>query len=60
MGFWLDQLREHLSKIPGDGRSAELPLLIEKGAAYMADASAEVVRISARTTGLVNSARRAL
>lgn len=54
MGFWREQLRDHLEKIPGIEEALDSLLFIEKEAAYIADASVEAMRISTHTTGLVN------
>ncbi|XP_018409532.1 PREDICTED: breast cancer type 2 susceptibility protein [Nanorana parkeri] len=60
LDVWLAQLKDHLNE--GTDRATivdSLPVL-EKAVAYIADASMEAVRISARTTALINSSRRAL
>lgn len=60
MSFWLEQLCSHLENVPGMEEVFDSMLLVEKGVVYMADTLA--VRISAHThtTGLINTARRAL
>lgn len=57
---WLEQLKNHV--VAGTSRKDLLesfPTLL-KAVKYMADASAESIRMSARSSALVNSARRAL
>ena len=60
MEFWLNQLQTHIE----EGTAQEhilssFPTLL-RGIAYIADASAELVRMAARSSALANSTRRAL
>lgn len=60
MECWLEQLKGHV--VAGTSRKvwlASFPTLL-KAVKYMADASAESIRRSARSSALVNSASRAL
>ena len=57
---WLDKLKSHIEA--GTSRKElleSLPVLVN-AVGYMADASAESIRMSARSSALINSARRAL
>ncbi|XP_075189469.1 uncharacterized protein LOC142286388 [Anomaloglossus baeobatrachus] len=57
---WLGQLEEHLTRdTPKEGLLPSLPLL-QKATGFLADASAESVRVAARNGVLSNSARRDL
>ncbi|XP_073433479.1 uncharacterized protein [Dendrobates tinctorius] len=60
MMVWLDQLESQLKQ--GTSRQTILGALptIQEGAAFLADASADAVRMAARAAGLSNAARRAL
>lgn len=58
--IWLTQLQDLLENdTPREELIKTIPTLT-RAAAFLADASAETVRISSRTTALLNSARRAL
>lgn len=60
MEYWLTQIKAHIEAgTPKETILSSFPTLL-KGVAYMADASAESVRMSARSSALANSARRAL
>lgn len=60
MEYWLTQIKAHIEAgTPKETILASFPMLL-KGVAYIADASAESVRMSARSSALTNSARRAL
>ncbi|XP_040264841.1 lamina-associated polypeptide 2, isoforms alpha/zeta-like [Bufo bufo] len=60
MGLWRNQLENHLRlKTPREDILESIPLL-RMATAYLADASAESIRISARNSTLANTARRAL
>ena len=57
---WLTQVKAHIeSDTPKETLLASFPTLIN-GVKYLADASAESIRMSARASALSNSARRAL
>lgn len=57
---WLEQLKIHIEAgTPRKDLLDTLPVL-SKAVGYIADASAESIRMSARSTALINSARRAL
>lgn len=57
---WMEQLEEHLkSKTPRDQILASLPTL-KKAADFLADASADTVRLSAKTAALSNATRRSV
>ncbi|XP_069600694.1 uncharacterized protein [Ranitomeya imitator] len=60
MHRWLGQLEEHLSSgTPREDILASLPIF-QKATGFLADASAESVRVTARSSALSNSVRRAL
>lgn len=60
LSVWLEQLEFHLqSKTPRDQILESLPLL-KMATSFLADASAETVKLSARTSVLSNSVRRVL
>lgn len=60
MEYWLTQIKAHIEAgTPKETILSSFPMLL-KGIAYLADASAESVRMSARSAALSNSARRAL
>ncbi|XP_073444360.1 uncharacterized protein [Dendrobates tinctorius] len=60
MLVWIDQLDQQIDqKISRDKLRAAIPL-IRGAAAYIADASADSLRMAARTARLVNNARRSL
>lgn len=55
---WMEQLEEHLrAKTPRDQILASIPTL-KKAADFLADASADTVRLAAKTAGLANATRR--
>lgn len=57
---WLEQLEEHIrNKTPRDTLLASLPTL-KNAASFLADASTDALRLSAKGAALANSARRAL
>ncbi|KAG8539055.1 hypothetical protein GDO81_021544 [Engystomops pustulosus] len=58
--LWLDQLGGDIqNKVPRESLKASITG-IQKGAALLADASVDILRLSARSTALSNAARRAL
>ncbi|XP_073412144.1 uncharacterized protein [Dendrobates tinctorius] len=60
MLVWLDQLDQQIEqKVSREKLRAAIPL-IRGAAAFMADASADTLRLAARSAALVNNARRAL
>ncbi|XP_069612747.1 uncharacterized protein [Ranitomeya imitator] len=60
MLIWIDQLDQSIeNKMSREKLRAAIPL-IRGAAAFMADASADSLRLAARSAGLVNNARRAL
>lgn len=57
---WLNQLEEQVkNKAPRESICASLPML-KKAAAFLADASSDTIRLSARAAALSNTTRRAL
>lgn len=60
LGVWIDQLGEHLSSgTPRDQIIASLPVL-KKSVDFLADSSADAVRLTAKTAALSNAARRSI
>ncbi|XP_073406146.1 uncharacterized protein [Dendrobates tinctorius] len=60
MLVWLDQLDQQIEqRVSREKLRAAIPL-IRGAAAFMADASADTLRLAARSAALVNNARRAL
>lgn len=58
--FWLAHLKGHLESGSSREELVESFSTLVKAVGYVADASAESIRLSARTSALVNCARRAL
>lgn len=59
MEYWLTHTKVHIASGTSKEKILYFPMLLT-GVAYIADASVESVRMSARSSALANSARRAL
>ena len=60
MEFWLNHLQTHIEEETVKEQILSSFPTIMRGIAYIADASAELVRMAARSSALANSTRRAL
>lgn len=60
MEHWLEQLKVHIETGTSHKDLLESLPVLQKTVGYMADASAESVRMTARSLALIKSARRAL
>ncbi|XP_077139648.1 lamina-associated polypeptide 2, isoforms alpha/zeta-like [Ranitomeya variabilis] len=60
MIIWIDQLDQQIEKKSSREKLRAAIPLIRGAAAFLADASADSLRLAARSAGLVNNARRAL
>ena len=58
--YWLDQLKGHIEAGTSRRELLESFPVLMKAVGYIADASAESVKLSARSSALINSTRRAL